>query len=253
MQNRSKMLSILAASTLLLAACGEEKTTTNSAKTESSVTETQDSSTAATASTEDTEVSTVTEEKVSESTKEEAKTEKSEETTATEAVEKVATTSDSKKEVINKDIKKFIENQIKLGKAGKVEGIPFESGESVFEDITNEWGEPTTSFSNNTNYIEYAENGQVNYAFAVGRGDRIYDIRTFISPSSSFELADIQFEDIEQVAGKPSSITTSGNDQILNYKFGDNIVKFIGPSKTKQLHHISVFNVPSSQTMGGNG
>lgn len=248
MQNRSKIVSVLVASMLLLVACGKEETTANSGKTESSVTKTQDSTTSATENTTSEETTVETPNEKAETTTEKV----AEEKVTTDTTEKNSTASEKKAEAIDTNIEKFIKNQLTLGKAGKIEGIPFESGESVLEEITNEWGEPTTSFSNNTNYIEYAKNGQVKYAFAVGRGDRIYDIRTFISPSSKFELADISFEAIEQIAGKPSTITTSGNDQILNYKFGDNTVKFVGPSASKKLHHISVFNEPASRTMGGN-
>lgn len=261
MSKRSKGLSVLAISMLLLAACGEKNSSTEKEK----VTETP---VAATTTEEDTTEDTNNKENNSASeqeatanssstTNENINSEVSEEKAAekeTTTSNKTATISAKKEEkTINPTIKKFIKNQLTLGQKGKIEGIPFTSGESLFEDITNKWGEPTTQFSNDTNYIEYAENGQVNYAFAVGRGDRIYDVRTFVSPSSSFKLADISLADIQTVAGKPSSITTSGTDQILNYTFGNNIVKFVGPSKTKKLHHISVFNQTASKTMGGNG
>lgn len=266
----TKFLTILASALLLLAACGEkdqassnEETastqevaaenstaskekateneqadTSNEQATTTEALDDKDSTTEATTSKEN----TATEK----STTEDASTSKTadEATSEQETTEKSSTT-------INPVHKDFLQNQLKTAKNGMTEGVPFESGESVFEDITKAWGEPTTKFSNDTNYIEYAKNGKVQYAFAIGRGDRVYDVRTFVAPDNSFTLSDITFDEIIAVAGNPTSVKTSGNDKILSYSTGKNILKFVGPASTNKLDHISIFNQASSEPMGG--
>lgn len=256
MVKNSKLLVVLASALLLLAACGEnDNTATKNSQ------EVQDTATESASSTEDT---TTPETKSEEQTSTKSSQTATKEDTVTEAAEKNTTTastnteSSNEKETvtneksnINPVHKDFIQNQVKTAKHGMTEGVPFESGKSVFEDITSAWGEPTTKFSNDTNYIEYAENGSVKYAFAIGRGDRVYDVRTFVAPDNSFNLSDITFDEIIAIAGQPTSIKNTGNDKILNYTTGENTLKFVGPSSSNKLDHISIFNQASSEPMGG--
>lgn len=253
-----KILIVFASAMLLLAACGDknEATTETTDTTQESVSE---------------ETNTVSTEEKENTTENETDSTENKETSATEnttsptneTTEKDSSAESTKKEEnqqttsekavieVNPIHKDFLQNQIKTARTGMTEGVPFESGKSLFEEVTKAWGEPTTKFSNGTNYIEYAKNGIVEYAFGIGRGDRLYDVRTFVAPDNTFKLADISFDEIIKVAGKPVSVTTSGNDKILNYKAGDNTLKFVGPSSTEKLHHISIFNQKSSEPMGG--
>lgn len=258
MAARPKMLIVLASAMLLLAACGDKNETTTE------VTDSSQESVSEETNADSTENKESTTEKETDSTvdKETSATENttsptnetSEKETTTESTKKEdnqQTTSDKAVVEVNPIHKDFLQNQIKTARNGMTEGVPFESGKSLFEEVTKAWGEPTTKFSNGTNYIEYAKNGVVEYAFAIGRGDRLYDVRTFVAPNDTFKLADISFDEIIQVAGQPVSVSTSGNDKILNYKAGDNTLKFVGPSSTEKLHHISIFNQKSSEPMGG--
>lgn len=238
MARRSKILSVFAASMLLLVACGDRNATSESTDTTKPTNEN---------TTEASEVSSGEEAVTTKNSENDTK-----ETQTSTSNEEDADASKKSNEV-DPILKDFLQNQLKTAKNGMTEGVPFESGETILEDIIKEWGQPTTEYSNSTDYIEYAKNGKVNYAFAVGRGDRIYDLRTFVSPDKSFQLSDIRFDDIKLVAGKPDFITTSGADTVLNYKVGKNTLKFVGPSKSKKLHHISIFNQAASEPMGGEG
>lgn len=238
MARRSKMLSVFAASMLLLVACGDRNNSSEASETTKATNENT------------TEVSeNSSEEKTTSINNNE--TENNEIENSTSNTEETETTTKLKE--VDPVIKDFLQNQLKTAKNGMTEGVPFESGETILEEIIKDWGQPTTAYSNSTDYIEYAENDIVKYTFAVGRGDRIYDVRTFISPDESFQLSDISFGDIEKVVGKPDFITTSGADTVLNYTVGKNTLKFVGPSKTKILHHISIFNQAASEPMGGKG
>lgn len=248
MKTYTKLAGVLTASMLLLAACGEKEAIpqkeTGSTQAETN-TQNQDSNEENTPKKET--ATTSNEEK---DTQAEATTTTNTEATSTVASKKIEKKS---KDDVKPVLRDFLQNQFKTAKNGMTEGVPFESGQSVYEDITNAWGKPATTFSNNTNYIEYKKKGKVTYAFAIGRGDRVYDVRTFVAPDSSFKLSDITFADIIAVGGKPSSTTYNGGDTILNYKVGKNTLKFVGPTKTKKLHHISIFNQRSSEPMGGRG
>lgn len=267
MATRPKMLVVLASAMLLLAACGDKNeatTDTTDNKPETVTEETNSNSSKEVAEKENTTAEDSTKTEAASSTEspttpakdteeKESTTATTEDSTKTEAAKKSTSSEASEKVVVtvNPVHKDFLQNQLKTARNGMTEGVPFESGESLFEDVTTAWGEPTTKFSNGTNYIEYAKNGVVEYAFGIGRGDRLYDVRTFVAPDDSFKLSDISFDEIIKVVGKPTSITTSGNDRILNYKAGANILKFVGPSTTEKLHHISIFNQKSSEPMGG--
>ncbi|AMA62889.1 hypothetical protein ASO14_2038 [Kurthia sp. 11kri321] len=239
MKTYTKLASLLAASSLLLVACGEPEATP-----EKEVPKTQAAENT-TAKTEDVQAEDVQTEDV------QTEASKKEDTTVTSTSSKKIET--KSKDTVKPILRDFLQNQFKTAKNGMTEGVPFESGKSVYEDITKKWGKPATTFSNNTNYIEYKKKGKVTYAFAIGRGDRVYDVRTFVAPDSSFKLSDITFSDIIAIGGKPSSTTYNGKDTILNYKVGKNTLKFVGPTKTKKLDHISIFNQRASEPMGGRG
>ncbi|MET3847217.1 DUF4309 domain-containing protein [Paenibacillus sp. OAE614] len=86
-----------------------------------------------------------------------------------------------------------------------------------------------------------------------GRAKVVYDIRYFGSGTDkSTDLSKISFQEIEDTLGKPSSVKTSGSDDVLTYKEGDYDLKFVGPHATKRLDHISVYSPKAARsTMGG--
>lgn len=260
-----KILTVFATSMLLLAACGdgesakpqEEETVKENNGAVSSTEKEQNNKEEVTDTTSDSKEDSKpsTEQQQNTSSKEPVTSNKEEakpETNQTSDKNNSAST-DKKNPIhsVNPIYRDFLQFQLKSAHNGMTEGVEIESGKSVYEDVIKAYGKPTTEFSNDTNYVEYAKNGKVQYAFAVGRGDRIYDVRTFVAPDASFKLSDISFDDITTTLGKPASIKTAGSDQVLTYNTGKNTLKFVGPSSTKKLDHISIFNQKSSEPMGG--
>ncbi|MBB3128904.1 beta-lactamase regulating signal transducer with metallopeptidase domain [Paenibacillus rhizosphaerae] len=143
-----------------------------------------------------------------------------------------------------------------LAKKGRVKGADFVSGKTTIEDVHNAWGEPDRPWQPTDRYAydSYSPGaGRGSYAFGIGQGEVVYDIRYFGSGiDESTDLSKISFQEIENTLGKPSSVKTSGSDDVLTYKEGDYELKFVGPHATKRLDHISVYSPRAARsTMGG--
>lgn len=256
-----KILTVFATSMLLLAACGdgesakpqEEETVKENKGAVTSTEQEQPKKEETTDFKEESKPST--EQQQNTSSEKPATSNKTEEKPKKDDTADKNTTQTTEKKnpihAVNPIHRDFLQFQLKSAHNGMTEGVAIESGKSVYEDVIKAYGKPTTEFSNDTNYVEYVKKGKVQYAFAVGRGDRIYDVRTFVAPDASFKLSDISFDDITTTLGKPASIKTAGSDQVLTYNAGKNTLKFVGPSSTKKLDHISIFNQKSSEPMGG--
>ncbi|KAF9137606.1 hypothetical protein BGX30_010089 [Mortierella sp. GBA39] len=142
-----------------------------------------------------------------------------------------------------------------LAKKGRVKGADFVSGKTTIEDVHAAWGEPDRPWQPTDRYAyDYSPGaGRGSYAFGIGQGEVVYDIRYFGSGTDkSTDLSKISFQEIENTLGKPSSVKTSGSDDVLTYKEGDYELKFVGPHATKRLDHISVYSPKAARsTMGG--
>lgn len=142
------------------------------------------------------------------------------------------------------------EQQIKdiyaLAKKGQVKGANFVSGKTIIDDVHKAWGDPDRPWQPTDSYAydSYSPGaGRGTYAFGIGRGEVVYDIRYFGSQiDESTDFKQISFTEIQKTLGKPGSIKTSGSDDILMYKVGDYELKFVGPHSTKRLDHISVYS-----------
>ncbi|GIP27677.1 hypothetical protein J23TS9_28070 [Paenibacillus sp. J23TS9] len=151
------------------------------------------------------------------------------------------------------------EQQIKdiaaLAKKGKVKGADFVAGKTIIDDIHASWGEPDRPWqpSDSYAYDSYSPGaGRGTYAFGIGRGEVVYDIRYFGSPMDENQAFNqISFAEIKKTLGKPSSIKTNNTDDILTYKLGEYELKFVGPHKTQRLDHISVYSPKAAAPMGG--
>ncbi|PQP91089.1 M56 family metallopeptidase [Paenibacillus sp. AR247] len=143
-----------------------------------------------------------------------------------------------------------------LAKKGRVKGADFVSGKTTIEDVHAAWGEPDRPWQPTDRYAydSYSPGaGRGSYAFGIGQGEVVYDIRYFGSGTDkSTDLSKISFQEIENTLGKPNSVKTSGSDDVLTYKEGDYELKFVGPHATKRLDHISVYSPKAARsTMGG--
>lgn len=169
------------------------------------------------------------------------------------------TTSAENKDVTTEDKEtseahvQLIEEIYQLAKVGKVPGADFVSGKDLIDKVHQSWGNPDKPLGEGDPYEVYNQGtGSGEFAFGVGRGEVIYDIRYFgsgIDPSVDF--SQISFNDIEQTLGKPNEIRKNKEDDILVYKVGEYELKFVGPSAEEVLHHISVYSPKAAEPMGG--
>lgn len=144
---------------------------------------------------------------------------------------------------------------VALAKKGKVKGADFVAGKTTIDVVHDAWGEPDRPWQPTDRYAydSYSPGaGRGTYAFGIGRGEVVYDIRYLGSPMDESQAFDqISFAEIKRTLGKPSSVKTSGGDDILVYKLGDYELKFVGPHKTQRLDHISVYSPRAAAPMGG--
>ncbi|GAB6988615.1 YjgB family protein [Paenibacillus pini] len=140
-----------------------------------------------------------------------------------------------------------------LAKQGKVQGAEFVSGVSIIDDIHESWGKPDEESKKLDSYETYSRGGSKgDFAFGVGRGEVVYDIRSF-GPTANEDTAfqAITFKEIKKTLGEPSSIRTNSGDDILVYKLIEYELKFVGPHATQRLDHISVYSPRAARPMGG--
>jgi len=139
-----------------------------------------------------------------------------------------------------------INNIVALAKKGMVKGANFVAGKTTIEDIYAAWGQPTRHWQPNDPYAYDTYSlgaGRGTYAFGIGRGEVVYDLRYYGSMSDKSQAFNqISFAEIKKTLGQPSSVKTSGSDDILIYKIGNYELKFVGPHKTQRLDHISVYS-----------
>lgn len=148
-----------------------------------------------------------------------------------------------------------INNIVALAKKGMVKGANFVAGKTTIDDIYATWGKPSRHWQPNDPYAydTYSLVGSGTYAFGIGQGDVVYDLRYFGSMSDKSQAFNqINFSEIKKSLGKPSSVKTNSGDDILIYNLGDYELKFVGPHKTQRLDHISVYTQRGAKsTMAG--
>lgn len=142
---------------------------------------------------------------------------------------------------------------IALAKNGKVEGSDFVAGKTIIDDIHSTWGAPDRPWQPNDRYsydTYFSATGQGKYAFGIGRGEVVYDIRYFGSPKDENQaFNNISFTEIKRTLGNPNSVKTNSGDDILIYKLGDYELKLVGPHKTQRLDHISIYSPKAAASM----
>ncbi|HJF31148.1 MAG TPA: YjgB family protein [Sporosarcina psychrophila] len=147
----------------------------------------------------------------------------------------------------------LIKEIYRLAKEGKVPGADFISGKDLIDKVHASWGEPDKPIGAGDPYEGYSPGaGRGEFAFGIGRGEVIYDIRSFgssIDPSVDFSK--ISFEVIKQTLGNPAAIRKNDKDDILLYEVGEYELKFVGPHESRLLHHISVYSPKAAAPMGG--
>ncbi|MBS3681415.1 beta-N-acetylhexosaminidase [Ornithinibacillus massiliensis] len=147
-------------------------------------------------------------------------------------------------------INRFISDIQAQAKEGKLPGVSFIAGETLLDDVTDQWGDPADSSpSGETVYIDYPDK-----KVALGyNGDIIFDIRSFED-----RLSDIRFADIIKSLGEADEQRYYEDDQvdqiILVYQVnGTYQLKWVLPRPTDKegnpaLHHISLSIDPTKLT-----
>jgi len=154
---------------------------------------------------------------------------------------------------VKEENSKLIKEIYELSKEGKVPGVDFVSGQDLIDKVHASWGEPDKPVEAGDPYEAYSPGaGRGSFAFGIGRGEVIYDVRSYgSSEGPKVEFSHISFADITQTLGEPSENRTNGNDDILVYKVGEYELKFVGPHDKQVLHHISVYSPKAAAPMGG--
>ena len=147
----------------------------------------------------------------------------------------------------------LIKEMYRLAKEGKVPGADFISGKELIDKVHASWGEPDKPVGAGDPYEGYSPGaGRGEFAFGIGRGEVIYDIRSFGSSiDSSVDFSKISFKVIKQTLGNPAAIRKNDKDDILLYEVGEYELKFVGPHESRLLHHISVYSPKAAAPMGG--
>lgn len=147
-------------------------------------------------------------------------------------------------------IYRFISEIQEQAKEGKLPGVSFIAGETLLDDVTDQWGDPADSSpSGETVYIDYPDK-----KVALGySGDIIFDIRSFED-----RLSDVRFADIIESLGEADEQRYYEDDQvdqiILVYQVNDTYqLKWVLPRPIDKednpaLHHISLSMDPTKLT-----
>lgn len=133
-----------------------------------------------------------------------------------------------------------VKDLLELAKDGRVPGIPFAAHTSLIDDVNKAWGEADKQESAGKGmYATYSDKHAV---FGFNKGSQIFDVR-----SSSSDLQGLTLQDIKAALGDPAGTTKNGDDQIYIYNANKQYqLKFIIPSSTGKVDHISVFSPEDS-------
>ncbi|MDQ0196876.1 hypothetical protein J2T20_005296 [Paenibacillus wynnii] len=156
------------------------------------------------------------------------------EANSTAAPTKVANTSSTQN--VSKEIKVLLN----IAKKGKVPNVTFAAHTGLIDDVEKVWGKADKlDIVSGNQYATYTAKKVV---FGFNKGSQIFDVR-----SSSPQLQKLTLKQIEAALGKPDDVKVNKNDKIYIYKANNQFqLKFIIPSSTGKVDHISVFSEKDS-------
>lgn len=127
-----------------------------------------------------------------------------------------------------------------LAKKGKVPGVEYAVHTGLIDEVEADWGKPDQQESAGKGiYATYTDKHVV---FGFNKGSLIFDVR-----SSDAALQKLTLKLVEGTLGKPDDTKTNGDDKIYTYQANDQYqLKFIIPSSTGTVGHISVFSEQDS-------
>ncbi|WP_411830550.1 YjgB family protein [Paenibacillus odorifer] len=129
---------------------------------------------------------------------------------------------------------------LELAKKGKVPGVKYAAHTGLIDEVEADWGKPDQQESAGKGiYATYTDKHVV---FGFNKGSLIFDVR-----SSDSALQKLTLKQIEATLGKPDATKVNGDDKIYTYQANDQYqLKFIIPSSTGTVDHISVFSEQDS-------
>ncbi|KAB2441123.1 YjgB family protein [Bacillus luti] len=148
--------------------------------------------------------------------------------------------SNSKNPALNEKSINHVKELFEQAKEGKVPNIPYAAHTGDIEEIEKAWGKADkTEQAGNGMYATFTNK---NVVFGFNKGSQVFDVRSYHA-----ELKLITLQEIEKALGKPASVKVNGNDKIYVYKVNDQFeLKFVIPSSTGKVNHISVFSPEDS-------
>ncbi|ETT62019.1 hypothetical protein BSK66_20665 [Paenibacillus odorifer] len=135
---------------------------------------------------------------------------------------------------------KQLKELLELAKKGKVPGVKYAAHTGLIDEVEADWGKPDQQESAGKGiYATYTDKHVV---FGFNKGSLIFDVR-----SSDSALQKLTLKQIEATLGKPDATKVNGDDKIYTYQANDQYqLKFIIPSSTGTVDHISVFSEQDS-------
>ncbi|OMD31211.1 hypothetical protein BJP48_15245 [Paenibacillus odorifer] len=135
---------------------------------------------------------------------------------------------------------KQLKELLELAKNGKVPGVKYAAHIGLIDEVEADWGKPDQQESAGKGiYATYTDKHVV---FGFNKGSLIFDVR-----SSDSTLQKLTLKQIEATLGKPDDTKVYGDDKIYTYQANDQYqLKFIIPSSTGTVDHISVFSEQDS-------
>ncbi|OMD74095.1 YjgB family protein [Paenibacillus odorifer] len=135
---------------------------------------------------------------------------------------------------------KQLKELFELAKKGKVPGVKYAAHTGLIDEVEADWGKPDQQESAGKGiYATYTDKHVV---FGFNKGSLIFDVR-----SSDSALQKLKLKQIEATLGKPDDTKVNGEDKIYTYQANDQYqLKFIIPSSTGTVDHISVFSEQDS-------
>ncbi|MEK5582395.1 YjgB family protein [Paenibacillus sp. FSL R5-0636] len=135
---------------------------------------------------------------------------------------------------------KQLKELLELAKYGKVPGVKYAAHTGLIDEVEADWGKPDQQESAGKGiYATYTDKHVV---FGFNKGSLIFDVR-----SSDSALQKLTLKQIEATFGKPDDTKVNGDDKIYTYQANDQYqLKFIIPSSTGTVDHISVFSEQDS-------
>ncbi len=125
-----------------------------------------------------------------------------------------------------------------LARQGWILNCGYRAGSGTIGDVIEDLGEPDASEYVASAKGTYDTYDQAGFVVGFGKGDRIFELRSFDA-----RLGSIQLNDVKAYYGEPDHTASGNGEQYLSYKLDDELnIKFVFSSSGKNpvLKHYNV-------------